>query len=272
MPTLLDQLMPFESALNQLRRQGVLPTHLGSADLAALGRSFHRDNFTSARTLLTDLLDQYKADVQSLLDPVITQRPDRVTPENPQGNVTTGLDPATARLRAKELLKELGYSPDPQERGTLKDLSSDARINLVIKTQTETKQGAGAYLQGADPAVLEAFPCWELYRLESKKTTRDWPSRFRLAAQIAGDTDAARVLDATGRMIARKDSPLWDELGSQDNFDDGLQNPYPPFAFNSGMWTRNVAYDEAEQLGFVNLNTQIPPAALDLENLFGVAA
>lgn len=267
----LAELMPFEEAMRSLAARGVLPTSLDSAGLRQLGAGFHRQNFTSAQTLLKDLLDQYKSDVGSILNPITTQRADRVTSENPQGNVTVGLDPATARLRAKELLQRIGYAPAIGEAGTIKDLSSDARINLVLKTNTELSQGVGALIQGSDPAVLEAFPCWELYRLESKKTERNWPTRWRVAAAISGDVDAARVLDQTGRMVARKDSPIWQALG--DYGDDSLGNPYPPFAFNSGMWTKDVRYADAEALGLVNINTVVEsPLPDDLAQLFGVAA
>lgn len=274
MATLLDQLNPFASAMKSLGARGVLPTSLDSAGLRQLGAGFHRQNFTSAQTLLTDLLDQYKDDVGELLNPVTEQRADRITPENPQGNVTVGINPATARLRAKELLQRLGYEAAEGERGTLKDLASDRRINLVVKTNTELAQGAGAFLQGSDPAVLEAFPCWELYRLEDRKTERNWTGRWRIAAQLVGDVDAARVLDAEGRMIARKDSPIWQALGDgEGGYDDTLGNPYPPFAFGSGMWTRSIAFDEAEALGLVNLNTQIEsPVPDDLAQLFKEAA
>ena len=213
--TLLDQIAPFESAMQDLARRGVMPTNLSTAEIREqLGISFHRHNFSSARTTLEELLNQYKADIGSLVNPVTTQRADRITESNPQGNVTTGYNPAEARLRAKELLKQLGYRPEEGQEGTLKDLSSDRRINLVIKTNTELSQGAGAKIQGNDPAVLEAFPCWELKRIAASKKQRDWESRWQLASADSGDTDAMQAFEESGRMVARKDSPIWSSLGS----------------------------------------------------------
>jgi len=264
MPTLIDQLMPFESAMKTLAARNVLPTNLGSAELRQLGTGFHRQNFTSSRTLLTDLLDAYKKKVAEIINPQTGRREDG-------SPVTVGIDPATARLEIKQLQEKLGLVSGD---GSISDITSDKRINLVLKTNVELHQGAGALVQGSDPAVLEAFPCWELYRLEDKKNERDWPQRFRIAAAVAGDVDAARVLDQTGRMIARKDSGIWQALGDgAGGYDDTLGNPYPPFAFNSGMWTRNIAFDEAESLGLVNINTKIAsPLPLDLSQLFEVAA
>ncbi len=54
-----------------------------------------------------------------------------------------------------------------------------------------------------------------------------------------------------GRMIARKDDPVWDQLGSSALFEDGLDNPYPPFAFNSGMGIREVPREECVALGVI---------------------
>jgi hypothetical protein len=271
---LLDQLMPFESAVKTLSQRGVLPTALDSAGLRQLGGAFHRQNFTSALHALVNPLERLREAVGSVLNPTTEQRADRVTPQNPQGNVTVGMNPADARLAVKEALRKEGYEPKPDERGTIKDLSSDARINLQIKTNVELHQGAGFAVQSNDPAVLEAFPCWELYRLETKKTQRDWPGRWRVAARLSGDIDAARVLETSGRMVARKDSPIWQSLGDGDGgYEDTLGNPYPPFAFNSGMWTRNVAYDDAESLGLVNLQTKVESSLSDdLAQLFKEAA
>lgn len=268
----LADLQPFAEALKLHQGKSVLPTLLNSAEIKQqLDAATRRQSFFSSQTMFENYLDQLKGDVESLINPTTEQRADRITPENPQGNVTTGLDPATARLRAKELLQRIGYAPAVGEAGTLKDLSSDRRINLVLKTNTELAQGAGAMIQGSDPAVLEAFPCWELYRLEDRKTHRDWSGRWRIAASVSGDVDAARVLDQSGRMVARKDSPIWDALGS--GWDDSLDNPFPPFAFNSGMWTKNVSYADAEALGLVNLQTVVSsPLPDDLAQLFGRAA
>ena len=60
-------------------------------------------------------------------------------------------------------------------------------------------------------------------------------------------------------MIALKDDPVWEQLGSSDLFDDGLDNPYPPFAFNSGMDVQDVDRDEAIKLGLIDRDTQVVP-------------
>jgi len=60
-------------------------------------------------------------------------------------------------------------------------------------------------------------------------------------------------------MIALKNSDIWDRLGDSNTFPDALGNPYPPFAFNSGMGVEDVSRTEAEQLGVIERFTPTPP-------------
>ena len=265
---LLDALHPFSAAVKALDVKEILPTDMTSADLRLVDAGIKRQSFFSAQTLLTDLLDGYKEKIASIVNPVTTQRADHVTEENPLGNVTTGLNDAQARTEIKQLLQSLGYSPAAEDRGTLKDLSSNARINLVIRTNTQLAQGAGHFIQQNDPDVVNAFPALELVRFEERNVPRDWEQRWREAARASGDLKAYAALADGGRMVALKNSPIWDSLGDSDLFADGLDNPYPPFAFNSGMWTQDVSYDEAVELGLL-ADGETPEAnPLDLANLF----
>jgi hypothetical protein len=272
----VSELTPFESAMAALAKRDVLPTALDTQGLRQLGAGFHRQNFTSAQTLIEDLLTSCKEKVERIINPTTEQRADRVTPENPQGNVTTGLDPATARQQTKELLQQLGYTPKPGEAGTIKDLSSDARTNLVINTNKDVMTGAGQFIQSQDEQVIIAFPAWELFRLtepRDPRAKRNWTARWQIAAQAAGDFDALRVFAETGRMMARKDSPLWEQLGSSQNFDDGLDNPFPPFAFNSGMEVRDIDFDEAFALGLIKRGERVTPNIPEnLADLFKITA
>jgi hypothetical protein len=73
-------------------------------------------------------------------------------------------------------------------------------------------------------------------------------------------------------MIALKDDPIWDALGNWTGEDengkevsDSLGNPYPPFAFNSGMWFKEVARPECYKLGLLQpTQKQNPPAVPSL--------
>lgn len=240
---------PFLEALNALRKRAVVPTSLTTAELQQIDAAIRRGSFYSAQTMETDLLELYK---------------------NQQEQILIGkLDPATARLQSKQLQQSYGYQPNPDERGTIKDLSSNARIDLVVKTNTQLSQGAGHYVQSnGDADVVDLWPAQELVRFEARAKERNWHQRWMEAAAYSGDTDAARMLAENGRMVARKDSPIWDALGSSELFDDGLDNPFPPFAFNSGMWVEDVSRDEAIELGLINEGDRVSPQKLDIASLF----
>lgn len=259
------ELIPFESAMADLAKRKVLPTNLGSAELRALGNDFHRQNFTSAKTLLEALLEGYKEKVGKILNPENTVRPDG----SPR---TEGLDLATARLQIKELQKSLGMDVT-DGGGPITDLRSDARINLVLKTNRDISQGAGWFIQGQQQEVLDAFPAMELIRVESRRLQRDWKTRFILAARSVGDLNAARAIEFHGRMAALKNSPLWQALGDgAGGYEDTLGNPFPPFAFNSGMDVRDVAYSDAVNLGLMDRGDRVTPLPIDFSNLLSKAA
>ena len=235
--------IPFEEAIARHDVRQLLPTALKFRELQQLDAAILRGSFFSAQTTELSILDAYKEKIATILAPTQIQRPDRITPDNPQGNVTVGMDLATARMQIKDLWRGLGYQPAPDKRGTIEDLSSNARINLVIQTNRDLANGAGQYAQGlADQDILDAFPAWELFRATISKIPRDWHTRFADAAQDAGDEDAMRILEETGLMVALKTSGTWDSLGDgAGGFLDVLHNPFAPFAINSGMRNRNVS-------------------------------
>jgi hypothetical protein len=233
---ILSEPIPFRDALQSRAVKKVLPTNLTSAELMQLDAAIREKAMFSAQTLLEDYLKDISKKVETILNPVSVD------------GRTEGMDTATARLQLKEQLRSLGYSPDPDKRGTIEDLSSDQRINLVLKMNVEMAQGYGDWRQSQDPAVLDQFPAQELFRGEDRKEPRDWMTRWRGAGgQLYG-----------GRMIALKNDPIWTELSAF-----GL--PYPPFDFNSGMWVRDVDRDEAVQLGLIDQDTQIQPQSRGFE-------
>lgn len=252
---------PFEEALKARSVKRNMPTALSSRELAKLAvESRERANF-SARQGREDVLDQIARRVQSIINPVVEQRKDRVTESNPDGNVTTGDNLASARLALKEFGQEIGYRAEPGKAGTLQDHFSTARLNLILETNVRMAQGYGYFAQGNTPEALELYPCWELFRAEDRVMPRDWESRWLEAAEAVGDTDAARCLQEHNRMVARKDSPIWTEISA-------FGQPYPPFDFNSGMDVQDVDRDTAVELGVIQELDVIQPQ----ERPFALAA
>jgi hypothetical protein len=266
--------VPFIEALKQLRARGLLPTSWDTARLRELDAAVRRQSFFSAQTTETGLLAEYKGIIENIVEPGTEQRADRETASNPSGFTTTGFNPATARAHIKDFLDRIGYQPEKGKAGTLLDLSSDKRVDLVVKTNVQLSHGAGRFIQeNADPDVVDLFPALELVRFEDRKEPRDWEQRWRIASSTVGDVDAARCLGLQGRMCALKSSEIWQALGDgAGGYQDTLGNPYPPFAFNSGMWTEEVSRDEAEDLGLLGKGEKAEPAAFSLASLFSKAA
>lgn len=258
----------FVEALKNLQAKGIMPTNLDSAQLRTLAAAVRRQSIFSAETMQTGYLGDIKDAVESIANPKQVLRPGETQ------TVTEGLNPATARARLQSLLRDTyGYTPAEGIAGTIKDLSSSGRIDLVVKTNVELVQGAGKFIQGnANPDVVDLYPAWELVRYEERDKPRDWEQRWRIAAQTAGDAKALACLEQTGRMCALKSSGIWQAIGyGAGGYEDTLGNPFPPFAFRSGMWCDDVSRDEATEMGLMEEGDEAEPAELDLASLFSTA-
>ena len=161
-----------------------------------------------------------------------------------------------ARRRLLNLLDAFGYTPedgfpDADERvpsatpNAITDLSSYGRLNLVVDTNAGMAASAARLAEETDD-TLDLFPAWRLTRfMWPNGKPRDWAVRWAAAGNAVEWQGACRE-----EMVARKDSPIWQSLGDgAGGFTDTLGNPYPPFAFNSGMGWEDVDRDEAEALG-----------------------
>lgn len=225
--------MPFKEALQSREVRSILPTSGDTADIAKLETAIKERSMFSATVTSGELL----------------QKLDDMT----NGILAGQIDQATARAQIKDLLAEMGYVPNPNHTGGLQDLSSDARINLQLETNVDTARGYGWWAQGQQEDVLDEFPADELIRIQVPKggeaAERDWAARWEEAGGQFYD----------GRMVAPKNAAVWSALGDPSTFPDGLGNPYPPFAFNSGEGTRDVDRDQAEQMGVVTKNTKMLP-------------
>ena len=186
-------------------------------------------------------------------------------------SVEVGASPATIR---KDVIQSL-----LTEFANPASLAQSLNLDFKIKTAAEVLRGAGRFLLGQTD--VDEYPAWELYRLYPRKQPRLWAGdegtedptlgsefagRWYAAAQAAGDPDAARILQDTGRMIALKSSGIWNMLGTM--FADSLGNSYPPFAFNSGMEVDGVPYNECIQLGLLDPGEQPEATDFNFADLF----
>ena len=165
------------------------------------------------------------------------------------------INQATARARLLETLSQMGHSP--LDGGGLANPASIRRLNLIVDTQRQMAASVSRLLCQT-PAVLERWPAWELTRLVGKAVPReDWPARWRNAGESIGWEGALK-----DRFIALKTSPIWQALGDgAGGFRDTLGNPYPPFAYSSGMAWVAVDRETCERLGLSGPEPETVPSA-----------
>lgn len=249
---LFDQPTNLSNAVKILLAKDLMPTDLTTAELRALDAALRNQSFFSAQTTNEYLLQLYKDSIAGILNPVPGSG------SSPQGP-TTQFSPAYVRQQIKKLLAQVGYEPMPEDAGTLKDLSSNARIDLVVKTNVELAQGQGWWIAGQQAAILDQWPAQELFRAEGRVHPREWLRRWRLAGAQTGDPiGTGWTITSEERMIALKDHDIWNWIGSSELFNDALDVIWPPFAFNSGMWVRDIDRDEAESIGLMKRGDAAP--------------
>ena len=162
----------------------------------------------------------------------------------------SGKSLSEARRDLREVLRAEGYQPSEDERGTIKDLYSKQRLDVMLKTNVEQARGYASYLRATSTGALAAFPAYEFIRVYQRKAPRDWRARWNSAAV---DVSWRGVARGTSRMVALKTSPIWVKLSR-------FGNPFPPFDFGSGMGLDDVDAAECRELGLgPEAKAQRPP-------------
>ena len=158
--------------------------------------------------------------------------------------VSGGKSPSEVRRDLRAYLASIGYDAG-ENRGTIKDLTTKARLDVMMKTNADQAKGYASHLRATTTGAILAFPAYELVRVERRKLPRDWGARWTAAAQKVGWEGVAR----NGAMIALKTSPIWAALSR-------FGNPFPPFDFNSGMGVRDVKKSVCREIGLLGPNEQ----------------
>ena len=182
------------------------------------------------------------------------------------------------RVRLKATLVRVGYNPvdgfpgdaelgiPPAAPGSLKDLGSDRRLNLILDTQARLIAGKGQQQRGLDATALDQFPAYELVRGGRVKTPREWLKRWKTAADNIDWQGVSKAAFAQGRMIALKTSLVWGAIGSSALFNDALDVDHPPFAFNSQMVWEVRDREDCDEFG-LDPNAQRASKVLDEKKL-----
>ena len=232
---------PVEQVVERVTRKALAATKLKTKDIAQIPVQI-RD-----RALFSAAVDDIRT-IQSMHDKLaewsddLTKNPDRAI-------INRGKFVA-------EMRQELGAAPG--DTGDIEDLTSDRRLSLIYNFQTEDAAGYADWVNGQDPDVLDAFPAQELLRVEEREVPRGFKKVKGGLAVAPGESwpdrweEAGGELTDDGRMIALKTDPIWADISAFDR-------PWPPFDFESGMGVRDIARDEAEELGLLEKDAELEP-------------
>lgn len=218
------------------RVKELLPTTLGSEEIRrTIAADILRRSVFSARMASATYLAQIRDVCARVLAGEINQ--------------------ATAVKELMQTLAAMGHSP--LDDGGLANPASLQRLNLIVDTQTRMAASV-ARIENQTEATLMLWPAWELVRFEGRVRPRhDWAARWRAAGAACNWEGALQR-----RMIALKSSPIWEELGNgAGGFRDTLGNPYPPFAYSSGLDWMEVSAEECERLGLSTASAAVPAGA-----------
>lgn len=210
---------PSKEVISYGKGKTLLPTTLSSVSLARVDADIRERALFSAKVTNARFLQAIKKSVSQILG--------------------EGKSFQEAKSEIQKVAKSIGY--DPANPGSIEDIGSDARINLIISTQVAMAQGYGHWMQHQSDVARRMWPAFEFYRAEDRKEPRNWPERW---AEQGGQFFDGASDYAEGRMVALKNDPIWENISA-------FGNPYPPFDYNSGMGIRPIDRKEAEALGLI---------------------
>lgn len=150
------------------------------------------------------------------------------------GEIT--IDQAREIIRRK--LDELNYQAPEGLEGSIKDLATTPRQNVSLNTNADMARGWAQHAQFMGDITN---PGLMLYRAHQRKNKRKWVT---ICAQFEGRDDVVLTGKKDEPMVALSNSPVWMMLSK-------FGKPYPPFDYNSGMWTKPVSYDECRRMGLI---------------------
>jgi 2'-5' RNA ligase len=244
---------PFQAAdadniISQMRKSGKLPASLTESTVDAMKKSLNKYFAKISSDKIQEAADKAREIVEQTLKTEET------------AGTETGLGTSGARSQLDEFFSSM----------TGANVAETMNLDFFIRIAQEVALGAGNYIaQNSDETRVQEFPALELVRVYPRKVPRgstdrdgddDWPTRWENAG--------GELVD--GRMVALKSDDIWQALGDAEGYDDGLGNPFPPFAFNSGFDVEEVSREDAEALGLLEPGEEAKPAQIDFSDLFSL--
>lgn len=159
-------------------------------------------------------------------------------------------EPGTFKMNRQKFIADIrelalaeGLVPaDDALEGTLQDITSEARLDLIFRTNMEQAREYAFWKRGQKQTILDAWPAQELIRVEPRRVPRNWEERW-----VAAGGEFHQ-----GRMVALKTDEIWTRLSR-------FGTPWPPFDFNSGMGLKEINREEAIDLGLIEKDEAVEP-------------
>ncbi|MES2596063.1 MAG: hypothetical protein V4662_12040 [Verrucomicrobiota bacterium] len=246
----LSQPHPLHDIVASIDAKTPLGSAMRTAEWQAMPAALREAAFFSASVESTRWLARAQQGISEIIA--------RARASNEKGEQFWKMDRAKLMADLRQLGQEIGVPrpggrKDDKIRETdITDPLSISRLRLIIETQLETAYGKADWLTGMDPDILEAFPGWELVRLSDRMVPRDWPARWKAAADLINWEGVSREAFTQGRLIALKTSQIWKLLSR-------FGNPHAPLDFNSGMGMDDVDRAECEELGIIGPDDVLTP-------------
>lgn len=215
----------FKEAVAKLGGRSPVGSKLTSEEWARVPLALRERAFFSATIENAQFLQRSK----ELLGDTLTSARETLT--LPDGTNTTALK-VGGRAKFVEEARRFaiaeGMGPlDPKDIGSIKDIRSESRLNLIYDVQTSAAYEFGGWKQGLDPDVLDEFPAQRFIRESEVKEPRDLHQFHEGEVHLKSDID------------------FWTGI----NRDFGV--PWGPWGWGCGHGVEDVDRGEAEALGLI---------------------
>lgn len=232
---IFDKPTSFAEAIASRKAKALMPTTMSSAELAKLDAELLERAMFAARVDNAQVLQTLDEVAESIINPK------QETREGVTVQVGDTLTSGKAKLR--QTLDAIDYQPPEGKEGTIESVSSEQRMELMIRMQVQFSEGYGDWKQGQQRDVLDMWPAVELRRIAPRVVPRGTdegiPNRYWQTRWVSL---GGRLYN--GRMICPKNDPIMAEVSL-------FGIPYGPPGFNSGYDWRDVSRAEAERLGVI---------------------
>ncbi|HWD19102.1 MAG TPA: hypothetical protein VHB20_07470 [Verrucomicrobiae bacterium] len=166
----------------------------------------------------------------------------------PDGSVALAMGSRAQFVRdMNELAVSRGLGPlDPDDAGTLKDITSQSRLSLIFNTKTQQMYSYGYWKQGMDPDLLDEFPAQRFIRVQ--------------------DVNKPRLVHQNNEGVVKLKTDLTFWLSMNDPSFGGFGVPWGPWGFNSGMGEEDVDREESERMGLIKPGEKPDPIVKDVND------